>query len=92
MEGNIFGEFEIGKTADFWNSECSDNVVQAEKSLVEFEAEDDDMFLISSWKIFLLVLSKVCRVPKQAKIKAVPFRFALRQMIRLTVLVIGIQL
>ena len=48
------------------------------------------MFLISSWKIFLLVLSKVSRVLKEAKIKVVLFRFALKLMIWLTVLVFGI--
>lgn len=59
--------------------------------MVEFEAEHDEMFLISSWKIFLLVLSKVFRVLKEAKIKVVLFRFALKLMNRLTVLVFGIQ-
>ena len=35
--------------------------MEAEKTLAEFEVkeEEEDMFLISSWKIFLLVLSKV---------------------------------
>ena len=92
--GTCLGESKLGKQWTYFvfgTLECSNNVVQAEKSLVEFEAEEDEMFLISSWKIFLLVLSKVSRVLKEAKIKVVLFRFALKLMIRLTVLVFGIQ-